>query len=64
MCKCKILLSINNNSLTRYLYKEYIKDNYKHQYQSTHFNIKDLELNENGKTPTKKNTNVLIISNF
>jgi len=64
VCKCKILLSINNNSLTRYLYKDYIKDNYKHIYQTTHFNIKDLELNENGKTPTKKNTNVLIISNF
>ena len=40
VCKCKILLSINNNSLTRYLYKDYIKDNYKHIYQTTHLILK------------------------
>ena len=57
-------MSINNNSLTRYLYKDYIKDNYKHIYQTSHLNIAGLTLDENGKTPVKKNTNVLIISNF
>ena len=58
-CKCKVLFSINDCALTRYLYKDYIKDTYNHIYQSTYKNIK--ELNE-GKN--KKNTNVLIISNF
>ena len=54
MCKCKILLSINDNSLTRYLYKEYVKDNYKHIYQTAHLNIQDLELNEEKKAHKKK----------
>ena len=40
-CKCKILFSINDCSLTRYLYKNYIKSNYNHLYQSSHLNIKN-----------------------
>ena len=64
VCKCKILFSINNNSLTRYLYKDYIKETYKHTYQSSHINIEDLSLDEKGNKIRKKNTNVLIISNF
>ena len=63
-CKCKVLFSINDNSLTNYLYKDYIKETYNHKYATTHLNIKDLELNEEKKMPKKKNTNVLIISNF
>ena len=64
VCKCKILFSINSNSLTRYLYKDYIKENYKHVYQSSHINIEGLSLDEKGNKIRKKNTNVLIISNF
>jgi site-specific DNA-adenine methylase len=57
--KCKILFSINDCALTNYLYKDYIKEAYNHKYQHSHLNIK--KLNEGKK---KKNTNVLIISNF
>lgn len=57
--KCKVLFSINNCALTKYLYKDFIKESYNHIYQSTHLNIKNI--NE-GKI--KKNENVLIISNF
>jgi len=64
VCKCKILFSINNNSLTKYLYKDYIKETYKHVYQSSHINIEGLSLDEKGNKIRKKNTNVLIISNF
>ena len=54
--KCKVLISINDCALTRYLYKDYIKSNYNHIYQTAHMkNITDKK---------KRNTNVLIISNF
>ena len=56
-CKCKVLFSINECALTRYLYKDYIKNSYNHIYQSSHINITDIKQN-------KKHTNVLIISNF
>jgi site-specific DNA-adenine methylase len=57
--KCKILFSINDCALTNYLYKDFIKETYNHKYQTSHFNIKNIN---DGKT--KKHTNVLIISNF
>ena len=54
--KCKVLFSINDCALTRYLYKDYIKNSYNHIYQTAHMkNITDKK---------KKNTNVLIISNL
>ena len=52
--KCKVLFSINNCAITNYIYKDYIKDIYNHKYQTTYMENK----------PNKKNTNVLIISNF
>jgi len=52
--KCKVLFSINNCAITNYIYKDYIKDIYNHKYQTTYIENK----------PNKKNTNVLIISNF
>jgi hypothetical protein len=57
--KCKILFSINDCALTNYLYKDDIKETYNHKYQHSHLNIEKLK---EGKK--KKNTNVLIISNF
>ncbi len=27
-CKCKVLFSINNCALTKYIYKDFIKDTY------------------------------------
>ena len=57
--KCKILFSINDCALTKYLYKDYIKETYNHKYQLNYVNIKNLNEGKN-----KKNTNVLIISNF
>ena len=54
--KCKVLFSINANALTRYLYKDYIKEEYNKNYSTTHINT-----NTNG---TRKKTNILIISNF
>jgi site-specific DNA-adenine methylase len=63
-CKCKVLFSINDNSLTNYLYKDYIKETYNHKYQHTHLNIEGLKIDDKGKIKNKKNTNVLIISNF
>jgi site-specific DNA-adenine methylase len=56
-CKCKILFSINSNALTRYVYKDYIKNDYTHIYQASHINIDNV-------TQKKKHTNVLIISNL
>ena len=56
-CKCKILFSINNCALTKYLYKDFIKEDYNKIYQSTH-------INTTNTTNKKKHTNVLIISNF
>jgi site-specific DNA-adenine methylase len=57
--KCKVLFSINDCALTKYLYKDFIKQEYNHIYQHSHVNIENL--NE-GKR--KKHTNVLIITNF
>ncbi len=57
--KCIILFSINDCALTKYLCKDYIKENYTHKYQSSHVNITGLN-----KGANKKHTNVLIISNF
>jgi hypothetical protein len=54
VCKCKVLFSINDNALTKYLYKDFIKDTYNHKYQTTHLNIKDLKLNEDKKQVAKK----------
>jgi hypothetical protein len=56
-CKCKVLFSINNCALTKYIYKDFIKDTYNKIYQST-------QLNTTNTTNKKKNTDVLIISNF
>ena len=54
--KCKVLFSINDCAITRYIYKDYIKNTYNHIYQTSHMqNITDKK---------KKNTNVLIISNL
>jgi site-specific DNA-adenine methylase len=58
--KCKILFSINECALTKHLYKDFIKESYNHQYQSTHVNIE----NVNPESNKKKHTTVLIISNF
>ena len=57
--KCKVLFSINDCAITRFLYKSFIKETYNHMYATTHLNI----LNLNDKK-TKKHTEVLIISNF
>jgi site-specific DNA-adenine methylase len=34
-CKCKFILLINDNAITRYLYKDFICKNYGHTYQGT-----------------------------
>ena len=57
--KCKILFSINDCALTRYLYKDYIKETYNHKYSNSYKNIK----NKND-SKTRKHTNILIITNF
>jgi hypothetical protein len=57
--KCKILFSINDCALTRYLYKDFIKETYNHKYNNSYKNI---ENRNDGKT--RKHTNILIISNF
>ena len=49
-CKCKVLFSINDCALTRYLYKDYIKSNYNHTYQTSHLNIIDVK--QKKKIPT------------
>jgi hypothetical protein len=56
-CKCKVLFSINNCALTKYIYKDFIKETYNKIYQTTH-------INTTSTTNKKKHTNVLIISNF
>ena len=38
-CKCKVLFSINSNALTQYIYKDYIKSDYNHIYQTSNLNI-------------------------
>ena len=55
--KCKILFSINDCALTNFLYKDFIKESYNHLYQTSQKNDKEIK-------KKKKNTNVLIISNF
>jgi site-specific DNA-adenine methylase len=54
-CKCKILFSINNNAITNHIYKDYIKNNYNHNYSLCH-TTKDKNFTNN--------ENILIISNF
>jgi site-specific DNA-adenine methylase len=56
ICKCKILMSINNTALMSYIFKDYIKQNYDLKYSYSH---KD----KNGSI-NKNNENILIISNF
>jgi hypothetical protein len=51
--KCKILFSINDCALTKYLYKDYIKETYNHRYKLSHTNIKNFNEGKN-----KKNKNV------
>ena len=57
VCKCKVLFSINNCALTKYIYRDFIKETYNKIYQITH-------INTTSTTNKKKHTNVLIISNF
>ena len=47
--KWKVLISINDGAITRYLYKDYIKSNYNHICQTTHINIKNLNINDDEK---------------
>lgn len=56
ICKCKILMSINNTALMSYIFKDYIKQNYDLAYNYSHKN-KDGSIYKN-------NENILIISNF
>ena len=56
-CKCKVLFSINNCALTKYIYKDFIKETYNKIYHTTLINTTNI-------TNKKKHTNVLIISNF
>lgn len=56
ICKCKILMSINNSSIIEFIFKDYIKNNYQINYNYTY---KD----NNGITKSN-NDEILIISNF
>ena len=56
--KCKVLFSINENALTKYLYRDFIKETYNHKYS-----LGIIATNKKDKTK-KKNSNVLIIANF
>ena len=47
--KCKILFSINDCALTNYLYKDFIKETYKHIYQSSNLNIKNTNVGNSKK---------------
>ena len=38
--KCKILFSINDCAITKYLYKDFIKESYNHKYQHINQPIK------------------------
>ena len=53
------MFSINNNALTNYLYKDYIKQDYLKYYESTNIREK-----ENEKDFSKNKENILLISNF
>ena len=55
-CKCKILFSINENALTKYLYKDYIIKVYNRQYETTTIS--------KSKETSKNKQNILIICNF
>jgi site-specific DNA-adenine methylase len=57
--KCKILFSINNNAITRHLYKDYIKQDYLKSYDTT-----QIRKNDENKAFTKNKENILLISNF
>ena len=54
--KCKILFSINQNYITEHIYKDYINKSYNKMYATTISNIT--------KKLFKKNTDILIITNF
>jgi site-specific DNA-adenine methylase len=56
ICKCKILMSINNSAIIEFIFKDYIKNNYNVNYN---YNHKD----KNGITKSN-NDEILIISNF
>jgi site-specific DNA-adenine methylase len=57
-CKCKVLFSINENAITKYLYRDYIKETYNHKYS-----LGKIATTKINKTRCK-NSNVLIITNF
>ena len=50
--KCKILFSINKNAITEHTYKDFINNTYNKKYSNTYTNN------------NKKNTDILIITNF
>lgn len=58
-CKCKILFSINNNSITKHIYKEFINNTYNKIYSQSH-----IKNNDDEKKYYSKNEDILIISNF
>ena len=57
-CKCKVLFSINENAITKHIYKDFIKETYNHKYS-----LGKIATNKKDKTKNK-NSNVLIITNF
>ena len=57
--KCKIILSINSNSITRHIYKDYIKVDY-----SSFYSKKQIKKVNENKAFTKNRENILLISNF
>ena len=57
-CKCKVLFSINENAITKHIYKDFIKETYNHRYS-----LGKIATNKKDKTQNK-NSNVLIITNF
>ena len=58
-CKCKVLFSINNNAITNYLYKDYIKQDYLKNYDTT-----KIKKNNEEQKFSKNKENILLISNF
>jgi site-specific DNA-adenine methylase len=57
--KCKIIFSINSNSITRHIYKDYIKVDY-----SSFYSLSQLKKNNEIKNFSKNKENILLISNF
>ena len=58
--KCSIFISINSNAITKYLYKEYIIDEYNVKYEGTIKNNKEIK---EVKNQTKKNEQILLLAN-